>query len=45
MATDNKQASNLWHKVQQNSVVWGSLTLWVFGLFVVLLMITKFANS
>jgi hypothetical protein len=45
MTNNNNQASGFWQKVQQNSVTWGSLALWIFGLFVVLLMITKFANS
>ncbi|MDJ0617642.1 MAG: hypothetical protein QNJ63_13015 [Calothrix sp. MO_192.B10] len=42
MANRNNLVHSLWHKMQQDSVSWGSLILWVFGLMVLLLMVTMF---
>ncbi|BAZ68207.1 MAG: hypothetical protein KME28_05280 [Pelatocladus maniniholoensis HA4357-MV3] len=45
MATRNNSESNLWQKIQQDSVSWGSLILWVFGLAVMLILVTMFASA
>lgn len=45
MAVRNNLVTNLWQKVQQNSVSWGALVLWVCGLVVVLGIVTMFSNA
>ncbi len=45
MANRNNFITNFWQNVQQNSVSWGSLALWIFGLVVLLVMVTNFANT
>ncbi|WP_169886889.1 hypothetical protein [Scytonema hofmannii] len=45
MATHQNLITNLWHKVQQDSVGWGSLMLWVVGMVVLLLMIVMFSTT
>jgi hypothetical protein len=45
MANSNNLVTNLWQNLQRNSVSWGALTLWILGLVVVLIMMTKFANA
>ncbi|MBW4687858.1 MAG: hypothetical protein KME40_22830 [Komarekiella atlantica HA4396-MV6] len=45
MAVRNNLVSNLWQRVQQDSVSWGSLALWVSSLIVVLVMLFMFANA
>ncbi|WP_166481680.1 hypothetical protein [Scytonema sp. UIC 10036] len=45
MATRENLINNLWHKVQQDSVGWGSLMLWVVGMFMLLLMIVMFSTT
>ncbi len=44
MAVRNNLVTNLWQRVQQDSVSWGSLVLWVCGLVVLLTMLSMFAN-
>jgi hypothetical protein len=39
----NTLMNNLWQKMQQDSVSWGSLALWVCGLVVLLVMVTMFS--
>ncbi|MDZ8027046.1 MAG: hypothetical protein RMY36_025320 [Nostoc sp. SerVER01] len=45
MAFRNNSGTNLWQKVQQDSVVWGSLGLWITALVVLLLMLAMFSNA
>ncbi|MBC1241645.1 MULTISPECIES: hypothetical protein [Nostoc] len=45
MAFRNNSVTNLWQKLQQDSVVWGSLAIWITGLVVVLLMLAIFSNA
>ena len=45
MAVRNNLVTNLWQRVQQDSVSWGSLLLWVCGLVVLLTMLGMFANA
>ncbi len=45
MAFRNNSVTNLWHKLQQDSVVWGSLGLWITALVVVLIMLAMFSNA
>ncbi|MBW4446549.1 MAG: hypothetical protein KME38_06605 [Spirirestis rafaelensis WJT71-NPBG6] len=45
MAVRNNLVTNLWQRVQQDSVSWGSLLLWVCGLVVLLSMLGMFANA
>ncbi len=45
MAFRNNSVTNLWQKVQQDSVVWGSLGLWITALVVLLLMLAMFSNA
>ncbi|MDZ7957169.1 MAG: hypothetical protein RMY34_04570 [Aulosira sp. DedQUE10] len=45
MAFRNNTVTNLWQKVQNDSVSWGSLALWVTGLVVVLMTLSMFANA
>ncbi|MFN6562204.1 MAG: hypothetical protein RMY28_020755 [Nostoc sp. ChiSLP01] len=45
MAFRNNSVTNLWQRLQQDSVVWGSLGLWITALVVVLLMLTMFSNA
>lgn len=45
MASRSNFINNLWQKVQQDSVSWGSLVLWVFALVVLLMMISFYANT
>ncbi|WP_200817752.1 hypothetical protein [Calothrix rhizosoleniae] len=40
MANRDSLVHTLWHKMQQDSVSWGSLILWVIALMVLLLMVT-----
>ncbi|WP_166507566.1 hypothetical protein [Nostoc sp. 106C] len=44
MAFRNNNGTNLWQKLQQDSVSWGSLTLWISGLVVLLITLGLFAN-
>ncbi len=44
MAFRNNIFTNLWQKVQQDSVSWGSLTLWIGGLIILLMMLSMFSN-
>ncbi len=45
MAVRNNSFSNLWQRVQQDSVSWGSLALWVSSLIVLLVMLFMFSNA
>ena len=45
MAVRNNLVTNLWQRVQQDSVSWGSLVLWVCGLVVLLTILGMFANA
>lgn len=45
MAVRNHIFANLWHKIQQDSVSWGSLALLVSGLFLVLVILARFLQS
>jgi membrane protein YdbS with pleckstrin-like domain len=45
MATRNNFATNWWHKLQQDSVSWGALILWVVGLVVLLVLVTMFPTT
>ncbi len=45
MAIRNNSDNNLWQKIQQDSVSWGSLILWVCGLTVMLIMVAMFAYA
>lgn len=45
MAVRNNLVTNLWQRVRQDSVSWGSLLLWVCGLVVLLTMLGMFANA
>jgi hypothetical protein len=44
MAVRNNTLTNLWQKVQNDSVSWGSLTLWISGLVVLLTVLTLFSH-
>ena len=44
MAFRNNTFTNIWQKIQQDSVSWGSITLWIGGLLVLLTTLTVFAN-
>ncbi|MDJ0733421.1 MAG: hypothetical protein QNJ47_04920 [Nostocaceae cyanobacterium] len=43
MANHNNLVDTVWHKLQQDSVSWGSLILWICGLAVLLAMVTMFS--
>lgn len=45
MAVRNNLVNNLWQRVQQDSVSWGSLLLWMCALVVLLTMLGMFANA
>ncbi|MBW4560995.1 MAG: hypothetical protein KME32_07510 [Mojavia pulchra JT2-VF2] len=45
MAFRNNVVTNMWQKVQQDSVSWGSLALWVGSLIGLLIMLSMFANA
>ncbi|MBE9002376.1 MULTISPECIES: hypothetical protein [unclassified Nostoc] len=45
MAIRNNLVNNFWQRVQQDSVSWGSLALWISGLVVLLVMLTMFSNA
>ncbi|RCJ25536.1 hypothetical protein A6770_27800 [Nostoc minutum NIES-26] len=45
MAVRNNLVTNLWQRVQQDSVAWGSLALWISGLVVLLVMLAMFSNA
>lgn len=45
MAIRNNFVTNLWHKLQQDSVSWGALMLWVAGLVVLLTIVTMFSTT
>lgn len=45
MATRNNFVTNLSHKLQQDSVGWGSLMLWIAGLVVLLAIVTMFSST
>ncbi len=45
MATRNNSEGSLWQKIQQDSVSWGSLIIWIFGLAVMLILVTMFASA
>jgi hypothetical protein len=45
MAFQNNSVTNFWHKIQKDSVVWGSLALWITGLVVLLVMLSMFSNA
>ncbi|NWF60406.1 MAG: hypothetical protein HXY43_14380 [Fischerella sp.] len=42
---NNNSDTNLWQKIQQDSVSWGALILWVSGLLVMLALVTMFAYA
>ena len=42
MTNRNSLINNLWHKMQEDSVSWGSLMLWITALVALLLMVTMF---
>jgi hypothetical protein len=44
MAVRNNLVTNLWQKVSQDSVSWGSLALWISGLVVLVLILTRFSH-
>lgn len=44
MAFRNNTLTNLWQKVQNDSVSWGSLTLWVSGLVILLIVLSMFSS-
>ncbi|AFY34437.1 hypothetical protein Cal7507_4053 [Calothrix sp. PCC 7507] len=44
MAVRNNMIATLWQKIRQDSVSWGSLALWVSGLVVLLIILTKFSR-
>jgi hypothetical protein len=45
MAVRNNLVANVWQKVQQNSVTWGSLALLVSGLVMLLVILTIFSYA
>jgi len=45
MAMRNNLVANLWQRVQQDSVSWGSLALWISSLVVLLVMLVMFSNA
>ncbi|KAF3886882.1 MULTISPECIES: hypothetical protein [Nostocales] len=45
MATRQNLITNFWHKVQEDSVGWGSLMLWVVGMVMLLLTIVMFSTT
>lgn len=45
MAIRNNLVTNLWQRVQKDSVSWGSLALWIGALTVLLVMLTMFSNA
>ncbi|MEH2069053.1 MAG: hypothetical protein V7K47_12975 [Nostoc sp.] len=45
MAFRNNSAINFWQRLRQDSVVWGSLGLWISALIVVLVMLAVFSNA
>ncbi|WP_414584616.1 hypothetical protein [Scytonema sp. PCC 10023] len=45
MATRNNFVTNLWQKLQQDSVAWGALMLWVAGLVVLVAIVTMFSTT
>ncbi|NMG09101.1 hypothetical protein DP117_20290 [Brasilonema sp. UFV-L1] len=45
MAVRNNSVTNLWHKLQQDSVGWGALMLWIAGLVMLLVIITVFSGA
>ncbi|WP_189523404.1 hypothetical protein [Nostoc sp. PA-18-2419] len=45
MAFRNNSVTNLWQRLRQDSVVWGSLGLWISALIVVLIMLAAFSNA
>ncbi|BAY08388.1 hypothetical protein NIES2098_15450 [Calothrix sp. NIES-2098] len=44
MAFRDNTSSNLWQKIQQDSVSWGSLILWVSGLVILLTTLFLFSR-
>jgi hypothetical protein len=44
MAFRNNTLTNIWQKIQQDSVSWGSITLWITGLVVLLITLAMFSN-
>lgn len=40
----NNRFTNIWQKIQQDSVSWGSITLWIGGLLVLLITLTMFSH-
>ncbi|MDJ0676939.1 MAG: hypothetical protein QNJ36_16420 [Calothrix sp. MO_167.B42] len=42
MTNRNSLIQHLWHKMQEDSVSWGSLMLWITALVALLLMVTMF---
>ncbi|MDY6896790.1 MAG: hypothetical protein SWZ49_01760 [Cyanobacteriota bacterium] len=44
MAIRNDFKNSLWRKLQNDSVSWGMLTLWVCGLAVLLAMMTMYSR-
>ena len=44
MAIRNDFKNSLWRKLQKESVSWGMLALWIFGLAVLLAMMTMYSR-
>jgi hypothetical protein len=45
MTNRNNFVTTLWQKLQQDSVSWGALMLWVAGLVVLLVIVTMFSGA
>jgi hypothetical protein len=45
MAVRNHIFADLWQKVRQDSVSWGSLALWVSGLVLMLIILARFFQT
>ncbi|MFQ4142147.1 hypothetical protein [Chlorogloeopsis sp. ULAP02] len=41
--SNNSETNNFWQKIQQDSVSWGALILWMVGLAVMLTLVAMFA--
>ena len=45
MAIRNNLKNGLWRKLQNDSVSWGMLTLWICGLVVLLAIMTMYSGA
>ncbi|MBW4632140.1 MAG: hypothetical protein KME30_09620 [Iphinoe sp. HA4291-MV1] len=45
MTVHNNFVTNLWQKLQRDSVSWGALILWVAGLVMLLVIVTMFSAA